>query len=76
MILGLRGEGVRDGGDGGRGRRDSPPERRKSSVQLRVDHLLYPLFVAVLRVPCISLFRRRRGYFKRTVVEGIDVVVA
>lgn len=52
---------MRDGGDGGRGRRDSRPERRKSSVQLRVDHLLFRLFEAVLIVPCISLFRQRKG---------------
>jgi len=51
MIRGVGGEGGRDGGDVGRGRRDSPPERRKSSVRRRVDRLLYPLFGAVLTVP-------------------------
>ena len=55
MILGLCGGGERDEGDGDRGRRGSHPERHRSSVLRRVDHLLCPLFGGVLTVPGISL---------------------
>jgi hypothetical protein len=51
MILGLCGGGERDEGDGDRGRRGSHPERHRSNVLRRVDHLLCPPFGGVLTVP-------------------------
>jgi hypothetical protein len=60
MILGLCGGGELDEDDGDRGRRGSHPERHKSSVLQRVDHLLCPQFGGVLTVPGIRFCKFRR----------------